>query len=63
MGEGNTKGGQPCVFKASTDKHSKQVEKDRKRKATEELKRKRKETKYGKSNDNTMQAHIGTIYA
>ena len=44
------------VFKASTEKHSKQVEKDRKRKATEEVKRKRKEMKYGKSNDNTMQA-------
>ena len=44
------------MFKASTEKHSKQVEKDRKRKATEEVKRKRKEMKYGKSNDNTMQA-------
>ena len=49
------------MFKASTDKHSKQVEKDMKPKATEELKRKRKETKYSKSNDNTMQAH--RVYA
>ena len=50
------------MFKSSTDKHLKQVEKDMKRKATEEMKRKRKETKYAKSNDNTMQAHIGTMH-
>ena len=66
LGEGNRKEANP-VFKASTEKHSKQVEKDRKRKATKEMKRKRKETKNGKSNDDTMQAcrdyaqHNGTM--
>ena len=51
------------MFKTSTDKHSKQVVKDMKQKATEEAKRKRKETKYGKSNDNTSPCkHIGTMH-
>ena len=49
------------MFKASTDKHSKQVEKDMKPKATEELKRKRKETKYSKSNDNMMVVQVSVM--
>ena len=44
------------VLKDSTVKHSRQVATDRIRKAREDVKRKRKEVRYGKSNDNTVKA-------
>ena len=44
------------VLKDSTVKHSRQVATDRIRKARDDVKRKRKEVRYGKSNDNTIKA-------
>ena len=44
------------VLKDSTAKRSRQVATDRNRKAREDVKRKRKEVRYGKSNDNTVKA-------
>ena len=44
------------VLKESTVKHSEQDATDRERKAREDVKRKRTEVKYGKSNDNTVKA-------
>ena len=55
------------VFRIATHAHAKEVEKDRKRKMTDEAKKKRKDKKYRKSNDNSLKArsdysqHDGSI--
>ena len=44
------------IFKTAANSYAKQVEGDRKRKATEEVKKRRLATKYRKTNDNSLQA-------
>ena len=60
LGEGNRKEANP-VFKVSTEKHSKQVENDRKRKATEEVMRKRRRRRTA-SQMMTPCKHVGTMH-
>ena len=44
------------VFKETSERHTRQVERDMKRKATDEVKKKWMQTKYRKTNDDSLQA-------